>query len=600
MEKGKKLKKFLVGLVAMTLMLLIISVNNAQAAQTVAKVVTKDNKETEYASLKEAQEAMKDGDTLYLLADSSEKIEVPSEQNWKVSAGSHVYSGGIGVLYNSTLEFLDGRYEGDFHVEYTSEQSDIIFHDGVIVTEDTKQIVERFERNDQWCRPCDDGTYVVETTDYLPYKVNGQLYASSERATRDIADGDTLYIVKDTDRGISGLYTGDKRVDIDAGDCKVSGGIYYPLKTKLISGIFSGETTRSSDLEITFGEKCRYTKGISNQMRELCAEDEKVIQDEDGYYVVVPATESDKIVSVNGKSYISAEKALKAIGKQNATITFSADYNDYIEVPYTCDVRLDFGEHSMNDYIDNFGATEIVSGNFDGYIYTARTLTISGGYFGNAKFDYENFGNNPRFVVKGGTFTKEAYEQIKDDIADGYKAVYQNGNYVVYDKDYIVYTGWQKIGGKWYYYNSNGEKTTGWQRVGGKWYYMNGSGAMTTGWQRVGGKWYYMNGSGVMTTGWQRVGGKWYYMNSSGVMTTGWQKVGGKWYYMNGSGVMTTGWQKVGSKWYYMNGSGIMTTGWQKVGGKWYYMNGSGVMTTGWQKIGGKRYYMNASGVWVK
>ena len=196
MEKGKKLKKFLVGLVAMTLMLLIISVNNAQAAQTVAKVVTKDNKETEYASLKEAQEAMKDGDTLYLLADSSEKIEVPSEQNWKVSAGSHVYSGGIGVLYNSTLEFLDGRYEGDFHVEYTSEQSDIIFHDGVIVTEDTKQIVERFERNDQWCRPCDDGTYVVETTDYLPYKVNGQLYASSERATRDIADGDTLYIVK--------------------------------------------------------------------------------------------------------------------------------------------------------------------------------------------------------------------------------------------------------------------------------------------------------------------------------------------------------------------------------------------------------------------
>ena len=44
MEKGKKLKKFIVGLVAMTLMLLIISVNNAQAAQTVAKVVTKDNK----------------------------------------------------------------------------------------------------------------------------------------------------------------------------------------------------------------------------------------------------------------------------------------------------------------------------------------------------------------------------------------------------------------------------------------------------------------------------------------------------------------------------------------------------------------------------
>ena len=40
MEKGKKLKKFLVGLVAMTLMLFIIWVNIAHSAQSVAKVVT--------------------------------------------------------------------------------------------------------------------------------------------------------------------------------------------------------------------------------------------------------------------------------------------------------------------------------------------------------------------------------------------------------------------------------------------------------------------------------------------------------------------------------------------------------------------------------
>lgn len=196
MEKGKKLKKFLVGLVALTLMLSIIPVYNAQAAQTVAKVVTTDNKETEYASLKEAQEDMKDGDTLCLLADSDEEIEVPSGQNWKISAGSHVYSGEIGLWSNSTIEFLDGRYEGDFNIGFTFEQTDIIFDDGVIATKDTKSIVEKYERNVQWCRPCEDGTYVVETTDYLPYKVNGQLYASSERATRDIADGDTLYIVK--------------------------------------------------------------------------------------------------------------------------------------------------------------------------------------------------------------------------------------------------------------------------------------------------------------------------------------------------------------------------------------------------------------------
>lgn len=95
MEKGKKRKKFLVGLVALTLLLSIIPVNNAQAAaQNVAKVVTTDNKTTEYTSLAEAQENMQDGDTLYLLADSAENIDVPDEEHWKISAGDYTYSGG--------------------------------------------------------------------------------------------------------------------------------------------------------------------------------------------------------------------------------------------------------------------------------------------------------------------------------------------------------------------------------------------------------------------------------------------------------------------------------------------------------------------------
>ena len=35
---------------------------------------------------------------------------------------------------------------------------------------------------------------------------------------------------------------------------------------------------------------------------------------------------------------------------------------------------------------------------------------------------------------------------------------------------------------------------TGWQWLGGKWYYLNGSGAMQTGWQSIGGSWYYFYG----------------------------------------------------------------------------------------------------------
>jgi glucan-binding YG repeat protein len=40
-----------------------------------------------------------------------------------------------------------------------------------------------------------------------------------------------------------------------------------------------------------------------------------------------------------------------------------------------------------------------------------------------------------------------------------------------------------------------------------------------------------------MTTGWQQIGGKWYYMNSSGQMVTGTQVIGGKTYVFNSSGV---------------------------------------------------------------
>lgn len=43
---------------------------------------------------------------------------------------------------------------------------------------------------------------------------------------------------------------------------------------------------------------------------------------------------------------------------------------------------------------------------------------------------------------------------------------------------------------------------------------------MLTGWQAIGGKWYYFNGNGAMTTGWQKIDGLWYYLYSSGAMAS--------------------------------------------------------------------------------
>ena len=138
-------------------------------------------------------------------------------------------------------------------------------------------------------------------------------------------------------------------------------------------------------------------------------------------------------------------------------------------------------------------------------------------------------------------------------------------------------TGWQKSGGKWYYYDSEGELVTGWQKISGKWYWFNASGVMQTGWRKLSGKWYYLNASGAMQTGWKKLGGVWYYFKPSGVMQTGWKKLGGKWYFFETSGAMRTGWKKLGGKWYFFDTSGAMVTGTRKIGGKTYQFDSSGV-----------------------
>jgi lactocepin len=165
-------------------------------------------------------------------------------------------------------------------------------------------------------------------------------------------------------------------------------------------------------------------------------------------------------------------------------------------------------------------------------------------------------------------------------------------------------TGWQKIDGKWYYYDENSEAVTGWNKIDGKWYYFNDEGVMQTGWRQIDGKWYYFDGSGAMATKWRQINGKWYHFEDSGAMTTMWRQLGGNWYYFGTSGAMHTGWLKSGNDWYYFNDEGIMQTGWQDVDGHRYYLGTDGIMVTGWQDIDGNRYHFGAYGAmtigWLK
>lgn len=158
---------------------------------------------------------------------------------------------------------------------------------------------------------------------------------------------------------------------------------------------------------------------------------------------------------------------------------------------------------------------------------------------------------------------------------------------------------WEKIDGKWYYFDASGWMVTGWIQLKGVWYYLDKTtGAMATGWNTIGGQKYYFDSEGAMKTGWQQIGGKWYYLNADGAMQTGWIQLKRIWYYLNPSnGVMATGWNTIGGKVYYFDASGAMKTGWLQLGSNWYYLDASGARVTGWLKLGNTWYYMYSNGV---
>ena len=600
--RRKSVKYVVICIIA--LLLSIMPAQKVMAVQAEAKIITKDNVTTAYLTVSAALKAMEDGDTLCLMKDSNVQINVPPAKKWKLSANEYSYSGNIVLNNGSGIELLDGKYTGDFYITIALSNK-ITIDDGVKADKSGRLILERYTNNTQWAREYESDNYIIETSNDLPYKVNGKVFASSARATRELTNGGNLYIVKDTDRGILSDNLINKSFNIIADNNVVNGEIHLSEKTKIVSGIFMGELYQIENGEYTFGEKARFNKNSMASLRSMCQDDSKVEYDSDGYCVVVSANTADKIVNVNGKSYVYVEHALRNTDANTlTTINITSDYNDYITVPFVNKIKLDLKDNYMRNHIENFGQLEIISGKFDGYedgtntyIVTTQPVTISGGYFGNIAFYTWDWGN-PKYIIKGGTFSAQAYEQIKDYVADGYQAVYKDGNYVIQKGSKL--TGWQKIDGKWYYYNSNGDKTTGWQKVSGKWYYLNSDGVMQTGWQKIKNKWYYFNASGVMQTSkWIKSGSKWYYVDASGVMQTSkWIKSAGKWYYVDANGVMQTSkWVKISSKWYYFNANGIMQTS------KWingtYYIKADGTMAIS-EWVDNGRYYVGTDGKWIK
>ena len=177
----------------------------------------------------------------------------------------------------------------------------------------------------------------------------------------------------------------------------------------------------------------------------------------------------------------------------------------------------------------------------------------------------------------------------------------KSGKYYMYldENKKAVKKCFRTIDGKTYYFNSKGYRVTGWQKLGGKYYYfIKSSGVMKKGWLKLSGKLYYLDPTtGVRKTGWLTVGTRKYYIvKKTGAVQKGWLSFGKTRYYMNPkNGRRCTGWVKIKGKMYYFSSkSGKMVRGWLKLSdGSRYYLDKSGVRVTGWRKVSGKWYYFS-------
>ena len=116
------------------------------------------------------------------------------------------------------------------------------------------------------------------------------------------------------------------------------------------------------------------------------------------------------------------------------------------------------------------------------------------------------------------------------------------------------------------------------------------------GWVKYYKGWAYRK-NGQWLYGWQKLGDKWCYFDSEGYAAIGWKKIDNKWYYFDKKCYMQMGWLKDKDKWYYLNEDGSMAIGWKKIDNKWYYLKEDGSMAIGWLEVKGKKYYLHTNGI---
>lgn len=163
-------------------------------------------------------------------------------------------------------------------------------------------------------------------------------------------------------------------------------------------------------------------------------------------------------------------------------------------------------------------------------------------------------------------------------------------------------TGWNLIGGRYYYF-SNGSLAKGWKDINGKTYYFSDSGKMFYGQMlHEDGKYYWFNANGSLAKGWSNNGD--YYAEANGELVQGLYTIAGKQYcFENYYLIRNSAFLSEDHRVLYITGNdgAVVRTiqakadGWVQDATGWYYVK-NGVFATGSYLIGGKNYYFAFDG----
>ena len=249
-----------------------------------------------------------------------------------------------------------------------------------------------------------------------------------------------------------------------------------------------------------------------------------------------------------------------------------AQYNTVCEYPNPA-----FWQYSNSGVVAGINGSVDVNYQFKDY----SNLIVANGFVDRAggRYYYKNYRMQYGFIEDGGKryfMNTDGTLYKKGWLGDGINMMYMD------TKDGHMLTDLVEIGGKKYYFASNGLMQRGMIPLNGKIYLFGADGAMQYGFYSdpTAGTRYFKTDGSMAANELLTVGTNKYYFNTNGVMATGLTNIGGVTYLFGADGAMQYGWYTDASGMRYFQTNGAMAVNTTlAVGGVTYVFDANGLAT---------------------